>query len=142
MWLQLEQPIATINFLGFYKSFRMWWPGTESNRRRQPFQGSEINHLETCSACLQTHAGMWFGPVLDPGYQPERFLDLTGPILDAPFTSLDLHRGFGIPLALTHTRTRSHGVLRFVVARRIWFSYIENRPKPGKWLRSGCVART
>ena len=24
------------------KSFRMWWPGTESNRRRQPFQGCAL----------------------------------------------------------------------------------------------------
>ena len=26
-------------FLTAAKCFRMWWPGTESNRRRQPFQG-------------------------------------------------------------------------------------------------------
>src|SRR5579862_4654077 len=24
------------------KTFRMWWPGTESNRRRQPFQGCAL----------------------------------------------------------------------------------------------------
>ena len=27
--------------------FEKWWPGTESNRRRQPFQGLQINHLQT-----------------------------------------------------------------------------------------------
>jgi hypothetical protein len=25
----------------------VWWPGTESNRRRQPFQGCMINNLQT-----------------------------------------------------------------------------------------------
>ena len=29
-------------FLGAGKSFRIWWPGTESNRRRQPFQGCAL----------------------------------------------------------------------------------------------------
>ena len=25
----------------------VWWPGTDLNRRRQPFQGCQINHLQT-----------------------------------------------------------------------------------------------
>ena len=29
-------------FLVTAKLFRMWWPGTESNRRRQPFQGCAL----------------------------------------------------------------------------------------------------
>ena len=29
-------------FLAAAKYFRMWWPGTESNRRRQPFQGCAL----------------------------------------------------------------------------------------------------
>ena len=29
-------------FLAVTKCFRMWWPGTESNRRRQPFQGCAL----------------------------------------------------------------------------------------------------
>src|SRR5215470_17147754 len=29
-------------FLVATKLFRMWWPGTESNRRRQPFQGCAL----------------------------------------------------------------------------------------------------
>ena len=29
-------------FLGACKLLKMWWPGTESNRRRQPFQGCAL----------------------------------------------------------------------------------------------------
>src|SRR5580692_9008670 len=29
-------------FLAAKKCLRMWWPGTESNRRRQPFQGCAL----------------------------------------------------------------------------------------------------
>src|SRR5258708_27511274 len=29
-------------FLAATKSFRMWWPGSELNRRRQPFQGCAL----------------------------------------------------------------------------------------------------
>ena len=28
--------------LAVAKLFRVWWPGTESNRRRQPFQGCAL----------------------------------------------------------------------------------------------------
>ena len=31
---------------GAGKYLKQWWPGTESNRRRQPFQGCRINHLQ------------------------------------------------------------------------------------------------
>ena len=37
-------------FLVADKLFRMWWPGTESNRRRQPFQGRYAN----AATCLES----------------------------------------------------------------------------------------
>jgi hypothetical protein len=36
-------------FLEITKLFRMWWPGRELNRRRQPFQGCWINDLQVVS---------------------------------------------------------------------------------------------
>ncbi len=44
---------------------RGWWPGMESNRRRQPFQGSRINHLQTCLVCFQRDTGVGCGLQLD-----------------------------------------------------------------------------
>jgi hypothetical protein len=36
------------------KSFGMWWPGTELNRRRQPFQGCALPP-ELPGHCLSAH---------------------------------------------------------------------------------------
>src|ERR1019366_10222670 len=33
--------------LSVCKCLKTWWPGTELNRRRQPFQGCQINNLQT-----------------------------------------------------------------------------------------------
>ena len=52
-------------FLVADKLFRMWWPGTESNRRRQPFQGCAINHLQTNFLWFHKLAGAEFGRHLD-----------------------------------------------------------------------------
>jgi hypothetical protein len=35
-------PTASQMFLAAAKYFETWWPGTESNRRRQPFQGCAL----------------------------------------------------------------------------------------------------
>ena len=36
----IKGPVAAERGLTIYpKSFKIWWPGTELNRRRQPFQG-------------------------------------------------------------------------------------------------------
>src|SRR5215472_7142962 len=39
----------------------MWWPGTELNRRRQPFQGCSRPSLNSCNAYLCCHSNPHFG---------------------------------------------------------------------------------
>ena len=46
------------DFCDARKRFRMWWPGTESNRRRQPFQGCGINHLQPSFLWLHRLTGV------------------------------------------------------------------------------------
>ncbi len=43
------------------KPFRMWWPGTELNRRRQPFQGCGRPSLSTCNPYLYCRSDLYFG---------------------------------------------------------------------------------
>ena len=38
----IELELNSSDFGESCKSFKMWWPGTESNRRRQPFQGCAL----------------------------------------------------------------------------------------------------
>src|SRR6266542_751090 len=42
-----------------------WWPGTESNRRRQPFQGGRINHLQAGLLRFQRDTAVLFGLQVD-----------------------------------------------------------------------------
>jgi len=54
-------------FLVTAKFFVLWWPGTESNRRRQPFQGCQLNRL---GPALKEDKGLTrrrFGRHLDSG---------------------------------------------------------------------------
>ena len=50
---------------GSRKLLKTWWPGTESNRRRQPFQGCWINHLQTSFLWFHRLTGAEFGLHLD-----------------------------------------------------------------------------
>jgi hypothetical protein len=50
-----------------------WWPGTESNRRRQPFQGCWINHLQSGTLWFHSLTGGRFGLHLDPNPVAAKF---------------------------------------------------------------------
>src|SRR5215467_3765200 len=50
------------------KCFEMWWPGTELNRRRQPFQGCALppelpGHVSS-AACSRPARTLRFSPIL------------------------------------------------------------------------------
>ena len=36
---KIVAPLGILNVLAIRKLLKVWWPGTESNRRRRPFQG-------------------------------------------------------------------------------------------------------
>jgi hypothetical protein len=49
--------------------FEMWWPGTELNRRRQPFQGCALppelpGHISKHTQLLQLQVGIRFTPIV------------------------------------------------------------------------------
>jgi hypothetical protein len=44
------------------KLLKRWWPGTELNRRRQPFQGCSLPKLTVCNPYLYLPFPAHFGP--------------------------------------------------------------------------------
>src|SRR5215469_2156135 len=43
------------------KLLKVWWPGTELNRRRQPFQGCSRPSLSSCNPYLYCRSDPHFG---------------------------------------------------------------------------------
>ena len=54
------------------KYLKMWWPGTESNRRRQPFQGRQINNLQVAVLKIKDLRVVGLDSSWTPGRSPVR----------------------------------------------------------------------